>query len=360
MTSPIRDTDFSSFGYSYMRMLSGAFKLPLLVLAVLACISSWFVHAQSPACSDSSLSTVVASVNGKRISLKDLDSSVGVALYRLQEQIYALRKQALDNLIMETLLADEAAKRNVSVPALIRVLVPETVSIPQSAIEKQYSDASTTLGLPKSQGLFKVELDLQSQARMNALKTAISAMRNNYNVLVYLEPPPTPTGGLSSSGPSRGSANAKVTLLLFSDFQCPYCKQMASIINKLSEHYGDALKIVYKHYPLNIHPNAFTASCAALCAEQQGQFWQYHDMLYRTADLSLLGLKKAASDLGLDMAAFNSCLDSQTTAKRILESIQEARSAGIESTPSVVINGKVLVGLRAVADYQAIIDNLIK
>ena len=160
---------------------------------------------------------------------------------------------------------------------------------------------------------------------------------------------------LASTDPAVGPATAPVTLVEFSDFQCPFCQRVEPTLKQLRAKYGDKLRIVWKDFPLTqIHPQAFKAGEAGHCAGDQGKYWEYHDRLFENQQaLQPADLKKHATDLGLDAAAFASCLDSSKYGERVRDGVSLGTSLGVNSTPTVFINGRRLSGAQPLEVFVA-------
>ncbi|MBI4019830.1 MAG: DsbA family protein, partial [Candidatus Aenigmarchaeota archaeon] len=161
--------------------------------------------------------------------------------------------------------------------------------------------------------------------------------------------------------PAVGPADAKVTVIEFSDFQCPFCGRFyTQTLPQIKQNYVDTGKIrfVYRDFPLeSIHPNARPAANAAECADEQGKFWEYHNKLFENqGSLSDAYYKQAASELGLDMEQFNSCYDSKKYDAEVSKDFQDGASAGVTGTPTVFVNGRAIVGAQPYATFQAAID----
>ena len=147
--------------------------------------------------------------------------------------------------------------------------------------------------------------------------------------------------GLEDDDPFKGGVDAKVTIVEFSDFQCPACEDAYPVIKQLASDYGDRIKIVYRDFPLSQHYFAFKAAEAGNCANEQGKFWELHDMMFENQDnLGVDSLKGYAAGLGLDTAKFNSCLDTGKYASEVSDDLADGAAAGVNSTPSFFINGK--------------------
>jgi protein-disulfide isomerase len=162
----------------------------------------------------------------------------------------------------------------------------------------------------------------------------------------------------TDNDPSSGPEDAPVTIIEFSDFQCPYCQVWyQQVYQQLMTSYPNKIRFVYRDLPLPMHPQATPAAEAAECANEQGAFWEYHDALFsQQYGLDRAAYEQYAADLGLDAKAFTACLDSHRYLDEIQADARDAASAGLNSTPSFVINGRILIGALPLADFKAVID----
>ena len=144
----------------------------------------------------------------------------------------------------------------------------------------------------------------------------------------------------TAGSPFLGKENAPVTLVVFSDFQCPYCGKVQSVLDDILEKNHGKVKLVFKNFPLRMHKNAKLAALAAMAAHEQGKFWQMHDALFAVAkQLTRKNIEDAARDIGLDMKKFNKDLSSPTIKKKLNKDIIDAINAGVGGTPTLFING---------------------
>ncbi|MEN8185264.1 MAG: thioredoxin domain-containing protein [Myxococcota bacterium] len=157
--------------------------------------------------------------------------------------------------------------------------------------------------------------------------------------------------------PVLGSEDAKIQIVEFSDFQCPFCSRVWPTLQKVREEYGDQVQLVFKHLPLRIHPNAPGAHAAAEAAHRQGKFWEMHDAIFANQrDLSSEAYEKYARDLGLDVEKFKADSASEAVKKRVEADSSEAASLGVSGTPSFFINGRYLSGAQPYEEFKKRID----
>jgi protein-disulfide isomerase len=174
---------------------------------------------------------------------------------------------------------------------------------------------------------------------------------------LFLEPERTEIA--TAGHPTRGPAAAPITIVEFSDFECPFCGGLFPTLEAVEKNYRNQVRIVYRQFPLRkIHPRAEKAAEAALCAAEQGRFWEMHDSLFgHQEDLSVDALKARAAELKLNTAAFNACLDSGKQMAAIDKDIAEGMQAGVTGTPTLFINGRKMVGNQPYAKIRDIIED---
>ncbi len=162
-----------------------------------------------------------------------------------------------------------------------------------------------------------------------------------------------------ANNPSLGAADAPITIIEFSDYECPFCTRWhAEVWPQLEEAYGDKIRLVYRDFPLySIHPNAGEAAEAANCANEQGKFWQFHDLLFLASQgLGRQAYEAYAGEINLDLEAFKTCLDEKRYADEVTADYEFARQLGVQSTPTFFINGVALIGAQPFEVFQEVID----
>ena len=302
----------------------------------------------------------VAEVDGDKISSQDLTEASGAQLARLEDQTYRLKKQKLQEMIENRLLTHEAHRRNISLESLINAEITSKVGdVTPQEIDKLYE-------LNKSQ-MRKPESEVEGQLRSLLRDQHLAARRHEFaktlqasaKVTIYLDPPLPFRATVGVDGPSRGAADALVTIVEFEDFQCPFCKKAQDTLQQVLLRYKDKVRVVHRDFPLqSLHPASWKAHEAGRCAEGQGKFWEYRDLLYKNAPAANPEqLIAYASQLGLDSTDFRKCLDSSKFKAVVQRDEGEANRLGIQGTPAFFINGQLLSGAQPESEFARIIDD---
>lgn len=329
---------------------------PIFLVLVFFILSIMILQAQAQ-----SSDAAAATVNGRKITQQEIDSAILAQLWPLQQQIYALRKAALENYILRVLLEAEAEKRGVSVNELKKQLTMSNIEIPAGRVEQAYlENASAFAQMSPDEAKERLRLDLETQARMLNYRAAVMRMKANARVETHLQEPLSPFASLNENASSIGNKEVKATVIGFVDYQCAFCKESHSAVKQLMQSYGNDVRFVFKHLPLRIHSQSFPAAQAAFCAGEQGKFWQYHEALFASEDFSSETLDKLAVGLNLDILKFKSCLKSDNSRNAVLRDTQEARKLGIDGTPAFIINGKLFRGALSFEDFKTIIESELK
>lgn len=301
--------------------------------------------------------TVVASVNKIEVTQKQVDDSVTARIYPLQQQLYAIRKAALENLIVSKILDAEAAARGVSIDELRRQLTLGEISVTRAQVEEAYTqNASFFAAMSPDEARERLRLDLENQERMKHYRAGLDALRKKWPVTMNFSPPAFVSELDDGVSPVKGANKPVVTIVEFSDFECPYCNAVQRTLKQVLEHYGDQVRLVFKHLPLEGHRNSLPAARAAYCAGEQDRFWQFHDALFAAKELWSAAFTQIATDLGLGLPKFQACLSSEQSRTGVVKDLETARLLHVESTPSFIINGKLVSGALSFADFQKLIE----
>jgi protein-disulfide isomerase len=301
--------------------------------------------------------TVLATVNRVEITQQEVDDSIATRIYPLQQQLHAIRKAALENLVITKLLESEATARRVSIAELRKQLTLGEINITTAQVEEAYKqNASFFASMSPDEARERLRLDLENQARMKNYRAGLDALRKKWTVTMNLSPPVFLSELDDGVSPTKGASKPLVTIVEFSDFECPFCRQVQPVLKHVIDNYGKEVRLVYKHLPLEGHRNSLPAARAAYCAAEQDRFWQFHDALFASPNVSPPVFEKIASDLGLGLPKFQACLDSEESRTAIVRDLEAARFNRIDSTPSFIVNGKLIKGALGFSDFQKIIE----
>lgn len=301
-----------------------------------------------------------AEVNGEAITAKDLERALGAKLSKLEEQIYHLKRQQLEALIAQRLLAQEAAKRGVSVAVLLDAEVTAKAEpVTEEEIEDYYQANKSRLRGDEATIRQNVRARLQQQKVAARRKLFVESVRSQAKVLVHLQPPPVFRVAVSVEGaPVRGAAEAPVTLVEFSDFHCSFCKRAQTTLAQLLERFPGKVRHVYRDFPIDhLHPQARRAAEAARCAQDQGKFWDYHDVLFTHAPKATTeDLGRYAVQVGLDRATFERCLSGGTHRATVQRDLDEGTRLGVTATPAFFVNGRPLSGAQPLDAFVRVVE----
>lgn len=286
---------------------------------------------------------VLATIDGSPVTMSDINEQVGGQLDELDYQYRSRRHDLVDNtlrsIVRNRLLEDEAAARGVAPEELVANEIDAKVQVTEAEVTNWYNANQARLGGRSLDQLrTRIQEFLESTKREQVFERFTNELAEARQITYQLEPFRV---RLNNEGaPALGPVEAPVTLVEFSDFECPYCRRFKPTLERLQENYGDQLRIVFRQFPLDIHPRAFKAAEASLCAHEQGRFWEMHDLLFTEQEsLGVEALKEKAGRLGLEQAEFDSCLDSGRHAEQIRRDLQEGASVGVDGTPALFVNG---------------------
>ena len=291
------------------------------------------------------------------ISLEAVEEQVRSRLIKMDHQRYEVLRDGLDQLLGELLIEMAARVRDMTPEEYAAAEIDARTPRPDSAmVEKVYeSNKKKMSGFSPVAARAEVERWVLEQALAKRRKQVVAELAAEFGTRINLLPPAVEvdTGGRPSLG---GDAAAPVTLVEFSDYECPYCKRTEPVIRQILEIYGDQVRFVYRDFPLKMHRNARPASLAARCAEDQDAFWLYHERLMESSKLNEEVYRRIADGLSLDRAAFDDCLAAESFTAAIDRDIADGKSAGVSSTPVFFVNGRRISGAKPLATFRELID----
>jgi protein-disulfide isomerase len=337
-------------------MRRSAFLPVLAACAALGGAACQGHEAKAPEAGSAEAVVVAAEVDGQPITVAELDERIKKELFESRtgspSRLYELRKDTLDEMILERLLEAEAKKRGVPPEAVVELEVKELPPVGEEEVKAFYAQNFEGAGEAKYD---EIKPQIQRYLESRRAAEVPKRLRERAQVAVRLE---APRFDVQPDGPSKGAADAKIVIVEFSDFQCPYCARSVSTMQKVLEKYPNDVRVVYRHFPLDrIHSNARPAAEASACADEQGQFWAYHDKLFQNQRaLAKEDLLRYASELGLDAGRFKSCVEERRTKDKVEADAKAAIAVGITGTPAFVVNGQLLSGAQPPEEFFEVID----
>ena len=299
-----------------------------------------------------------ATLDGAAITLAEVDERAKDRLSRVRQQEYEVRKEALNEIIAERLFEKEARSRGITVEQLLKDEVDRQLPTPDpEQVARVYEQNRARFGTePREQVEAELVRAFQERARAGQAEAFAQGLREKAQVAVTLSPPRSNVV-VPAAEPTLGPSEAKVKIVAFADFQCPYCQRAQTVIDQVMKTYGGRVQLVHRDFPLDGHPQAFDAARAARCAGEQGRYWEYHrSLMVERGDMTAPDLLARARGVKLDVGPFTSCLGSERHDGAIREGVAAGQRLGVNSTPTFFVNGQMLVGARPFEDFQEAID----
>ena len=310
--------------------------------------------AQSSIDGMSGSNDVVVEISGKKLTLADFERERPVGLFQARNNFYKAERNALDAFVDQYVLEEQARKESVSVDKLLEIHVTNTLPPDPSedTLRVYYEGTETTQ--PFDDVKDQIVEAIRQRRATKAKAAYVKSLRDAAKVGYYLAPPRALP--VLKETPVLGPKDAPVVMVEYSDYECPYCQAAQADLDKVIAEFKGKLSFGYKDTPLPMHPHAQKAAEAAHCANEQGKFWAYHDMLFATKQLEIPQLKEHARKLNLDGDAFDKCLDSGAQADQVKATLSEGTTLGIEGTPSFLINGRFFGGSMSYDELHKIIE----
>ena len=333
---------------------------PVIALVAFTALITWGISRPQSASllPQATQGEVLATVDGYEITRQEVEEIAPDQFIQANQQLHDLTERALSQAIETKLLDFQAEKEGLDVDGLVaREVLSKLPEPTEQQIDSIYNVYREQLNnAPRDSVTPQIVDFLNRQQRSVGMQVYLAQLRAQYDVRNLLEPARIE---VEATGPSRGPEDAPITLVEFSDFECPFCVRVLPTLDQVQEAYGDQVRIVYRQFPLNaIHRNAQLSAEASLCAHAQGKFWEMHDAIFEArgkADSD--GLKTMAADLGLDSEVFDGCLDSREFRDQVAADMEAGRQAGVTGTPALFINGRFLSGAQPFNVVSRVIDD---
>jgi protein-disulfide isomerase len=301
------------------------------------------VEVATPPATPADRARVFATVNGKNITSGDIEDSLVPLVATVQEQVYLLRKGDVDQKINDILLNQEAQKRGVTARAVLDAEVTaKTPVVTEAQALDFFNKNKERVNGDFATIKYQIIQYLQEQEQQKLESAFVGRLRNGASVQTFVTPPAQPVFQIATDDqPSKGNPDAKVTVVEFTDYQCPSCAAAQPTLEKLIAEYGDRVRFVVRDFPLQMHPDARKAAEAAEAAREQGKYWDFTAILFRNQSaLKPEQLKQYAQVLGLDRAKFDAALESGRFADKVERDMLDGQKFGVGSTPTFFVNGR--------------------
>lgn len=284
----------------------------------------------------------------KTLTYAELKEARKSAFVKMMQQQYETTKRELDQHLVERLLNAEAKRQKTTVDAMMGKLAS---AITEAEVKSFYEQNVARGG--KGPPLEKVSDRIRSYL---AMTNQVAKLKAAAGVKLSVPEPPGVEFDLTGR-PSVGAKSPKVTIVEFSDFQCPYCARASEPVKKLIEAFPDQVAVYFLHFPLSFHQQAMPAAMASKCAQDQGKFWPMHDKIFGAqSTMALTDLEKHAQAIELDMKAYGACMQDPKTAAYVQADMAQGSNAGVSGTPAFFVNGRATQGPPSLEDIRSLLE----
>lgn len=303
---------------------------------------------------------VVAKIAGREITESEIRSGIETEIYEAEMNVFEIKMNKVRAMVLEEFMKGDPRKEGISNDEFLDRYIAKDINV----TEKQIKDFIVERKIPSEhindQMNERIKQYLEVELKKEAIDKWIAEKTAKEPVEVYMMKPERPTFEVElGDAPFKGGKNAKVTIIEFSDFQCPFCAKGASIMEEVVKKYGNKVKVAYKNFPLPFHQQARPASMAALCAGDQNEakFWDMYKRMFEDQQgLTAAGLEAKAKESGLNMDKFKECMAEEKFAAQIERDMAQGQELGVKSTPTFFVNGVMVTGAQPIEAFSEIID----
>lgn len=314
--------------------------------------------------------TPVAKIGDTTLTEGQLEKEMGMGLYQAEQQVYQVKKNWIDQQA-KNILFDQAAKE----ASLTRSEWEKREIVDKAAAPTMQEIQQVLSRYPQTQAastdtLRQVTENLTAQKRQQKADEVYQGLQAKHPVQILVAKPEAPRIDVTYApdDPVRGPKEAPVTIVEFTDFQCPFCQRSQATLQQVEKAYPDQVKLVARCYPLPFHNRAKPAAEAALCAKEQGKYWEYRDLLFDVSpaspaagqherSLSDDDFRRFAKELHLNQKKFEQCLAENRYEARIAKDIADGQRFGVSGTPAFFVNGQPIVGAQPYDNFKSAIED---
>lgn len=303
---------------------------------------------------------VMAKIGGELITAEVLFKDNKLDLFELEKKKYELQMDAVNRLLVERLVGAEAKKANMSLEDYIaKKIVGGEIKISDKEFKKFVAEKHIPESQINPQIKERINAYLQTMKKQDLLNDYVAKLTKGNPVELYFEKPKMKVAVEPGTGPTFGKVGAPITIVEFSDFQCPFCGRAAETVTQLKKKYGNKISLTFRHFPLPMHKDARPASEASMCINEQStdKFWKFHDLAFKNQDkLDKANLEKFAKDVGADVKKYTACVEAKKYADFVQKDVEYGEKIGVKSTPTFFVNGQLVNGAVPIETFSEIID----
>ena len=307
---------------------------------------------------------VVAKIGGEEITEEALVGDDKMDFFDLKKREYELKMERLNRLVVDKLIGAEAKKANMPLEEFInKKVVGGEIKITDKDLKKFIAEKHIPESQINPQIKERITSYLQNVKRQDAIQAYVAKLTKGNPVEVYFEKPKMSVAVETGDAPIWGKADAPVTIVEFSDFQCPFCSRAAETVNEIKKKYAGKVKIAFRHFPLPMHKDARPAAEVSMCVNEQGtdKFWKFHDIAFKNQDkLGAAELEKYAKEAGADPAKVKECVTAKKYASFVQKEMEYGEKVGVKSTPTFFINGEIIAGAVPFENFSEVIDDALE
>jgi protein-disulfide isomerase len=301
-------------------------------------------------------SEVVARLGEREITLGEVNHGIRLSLNQIEWKRYEMMLSWIENELMKM----EADRQGVSLKQLKKENIDDAITISEEEMQKFYQSYQKKLSekIPYQKVKGKILTHLKKEKMKSMRQEFLTQLKQRYNVSFLLPKPiPLDFNENPQQGPEKGPAESAITIVFFTDFECPFCGEAYRKIKDLLARYPQDVRVIFRHFPLKIHKDARDAAYAAACAHLQGKFWPYADLLFKNqGKLTVTELYDYADQVGLDMSTFKQCMELGKGKKIVEADISDGLDLGLNTTPVLFFNGHFIKGFPKPGHLQLILD----
>jgi protein-disulfide isomerase len=303
---------------------------------------------------------VVAKIGDEEISEDMLIGNDKMDFFDLKKREYELRMERLNKLMVDKLIGAEAKKAGMSLDDYLnKKVVGGEIKITDAEYKKFVEEKHIPESQINPQIKERINSYLQAMKKQDKITNYIAGLTKKNPVEVYFNKPKMQVDVAVGNSPAFGKQGAPVTIIEFSDFQCPFCTRAAETVTQLKKKYGNKIQLAFKQFPLPMHQDARQAAEASLCVNEQStdKFWKFHDIMFKNqSKLDKASLEKYAKDVGADVAKFNQCVTSKKFSDAVQKDLDYGEKIGVKSTPTFFVNGQIVNGAVPIETFSEIIE----